>query len=221
MRRAGSGIIVCAAMIWILGMAVSASIAQGKQAVRIDGAASLSDVIQTYSQLYMKQAPNCAITVTGTNPVLGFNKLIDGEADLAAVTRKITPEEAKRAQEKGLSLDSKYIGKVEIAVVTNDKNNADTLTMEQLARIFKGELTNWNEVGGPNEVIKVTTRAVQEEGVAMLFQDVVLKGAPFAKDHMVMSSYHMTLRVCGKSFGIGYIPTSTSFFDKLEDSGSR
>ena len=51
MRRAGSGIIVCAAMIWVLGMAVSTSIAQGKQAVRIDGAASLSVVHETSAEL--------------------------------------------------------------------------------------------------------------------------------------------------------------------------
>ena len=213
--------IVCAAMVWLLGLAVSASIAQGKHAVRIDGAASLSEVIQTYAELYMKQAPNCAIIVTGTSTGVGFNKLIDGEADLAAVSRKITPEEAKRAQEKGLSLDSKYVGQVEIAVITNDKNSVGTLTMGQLAKIFKGEVTNWNEVGGPNEAIKVTARAVPESGVAVLFQDVVLKGAPYAKGHTVMSLYHMTLRVCGKSFGIGYIPTATSFFDKIEDYGVK
>jgi phosphate transport system substrate-binding protein len=221
MKRVGSGIIVCAAMVWVMGLGISVSIAQGKQAVRIDGAASLSDVIQTYAELYMKQAPNCAIMVTGTSTGQGISKLIDGEADVAAVSRKITPEEAKRAQEKGLSLGSKYVGQVEVAVITNDKNNVGTLTMGQLAKIFKGEVTNWNEVGGPNEAIKVTARAVPESGVAVLFQDVALKGAPYAKGHTVMSSYHMTLRVCGKSFGIGYIPTATSFFDKIGDYGVK
>jgi phosphate transport system substrate-binding protein len=221
MRRAGSGIIICAAMVWILGVAVSASIAQGKQAVRIHGAAALSEVIQTYAELYMKQAPNCGIIVTGTSTGIGFNKLIDGEADLAAVSRKITPEEAKRGQEKGLLLDFKYVGQVEIAIITNDKINVSTLTMGQLAKIFKGDITNWNEVGGPNEAIKVTAGAVPESGVAVLFQDVVLKGAPYAKGHTVMSSYHMTLRVCGKSLGIGYIPTAASFFDKIEEYGVK
>ena len=221
MRRSGSGMIVCAAMVWVLGLAVSTSIAQGKQSIRIHGAASLSDVIQIYSELHMKQAPNCAIVVTGTSDGVGFNKLIDGEADLAAVARKITPEEAKKAQEKGLSLDSKYLGQVEIAVITNDKNNVSTLTIGQLAKIFKGEVTNWNEVGGPNETIRVTAGAIPESGVAVLFQDVVLKGAPYAKGHTVMSSNHMTLRVCGKSLGIGYIPTATSFFDKIGDYGVK
>ena len=181
MRRSGSGIIVCAAMVWILGLGVSASIAQGKQAVRIHGAASLSEVIQIYAELYMKQAPNCAIIVTGTSTGIGFNKLIDGEADLAAVSRKITPEEAKRAQEKGLSLDFKYLGQVEIAVITNDKNNVSTLTMEQLAKIFKGEITNWNEVGGPNEAIKVTARAVPESGVGSDFSRCGARGRTLCK----------------------------------------
>jgi phosphate transport system substrate-binding protein len=93
--------------------------------------------------------------------------------------------------------------------------------MDQLAKIFKGEITNWNQVGGPNQRIKVTTRGVPESGVGLYFQNVILKGAPYAKGHLVVSSYSMALNVCGKSFAIGYIPTTTAFFDKIEERGVK
>lgn len=221
MRRVRSIIMVPAAMALFLFFTSSPAPAQDKSVVRISGGGALSDVVQSYSESYMKGAPNCSITVTGTTTGTGFKKLFDGEADMAMATRKITAEEAKTAQEKGLSLKSTYVGQVELAIITNGKNTIDELTMEQLEKIFNGEFRNWKEVGGPNEPIRVTTRRVPESGVGVRFQEVVLKGAPYAKDHLVVSSYNMALQVCGKSFAIGYIPTSTSFFDKIEDLGVK
>ncbi len=221
MRRAISILMIPAAMALFLCFTSGPAPAQDKNVVRISGGGALSDVVQGYSDLYKKGAGNCSITVTGTNTGIGFRKLFDGEADMVMATRKITAEEAKIAQEKRLSLKSTYVGQVEIAIITNAKNTVNELTMEQLEKIFKGELTKWNQVGGPNEPIKVTTREVPESGVGLHFQNVVLKGAPYAKDHLVVSSYNMALQVCGKSFAIGYMPTSTSFFDKIEERGVK
>ena len=118
-------------------------------------------------------------------------------------------------------IGSKYIGQVELAIVTNNKNSLKELTLQQLAKIFKGEYTNWKQVGGPIQPIKVTRRAVPESGVGVAFQQAVLKGAPYAINSVVMSTYNMTLTVCGKSFAIGYIPTSTTFFDKIGEGGVK
>jgi len=221
MRRVRSVIMIPATIVLLLCFTSGHALAQEKKVVRISGGGALSDVVQSYSQSYMKGAENCSITVTGTTTGIGFKKLFDGDTDIVMATRKITAEEAKIAQEKGLSLNSTYIGQVELAVITNSKNTIDELTMEQLEKIFNGQFRNWNEAGGPNEPIKVTTRKVPESGVGLRFQEVVLKGAPYAKDHLIVSSYNMALMVCGKSFAIGYIPTSTAFFDKIEDQGVK
>jgi phosphate transport system substrate-binding protein len=118
-------------------------------------------------------------------------------------------------------LGSKVIGYVGLAIVTNSKNPVNELTMEQVAKIFKGEISNWSQVGGPNEPIKVTNRAVPETGAGVLFQKKVLKGEAYAKDSIVMASYNTTVKVCGKSFGVGYIPTTTTYFDKLGERGVK
>jgi phosphate transport system substrate-binding protein len=221
MRRAKSFIQVPVVVALLLCFSSAPIEAQNKKVVRISGAGALSDIVQTYSEGYMKKAADCSITVTGTSTGSGFQKLFAAGADLVMASRKISPEEAKTAEEKGIQLGSKYIGRVEIAIITNDKNTVDVLTMEQLAKIFKGEITNWKEVGGSDQPIKVTARAVPESGVGTLFQDVVLKGAPYAKSHVVMSSYITTLMVCGKSPAIGYIPTATSYFDRIGERGVK
>ena len=70
------------------------------------------------------------------------------------MTRKVTPKEAKLADAKGIALGSKYIGKIGLAVITNAKNPVDEMTMEQLAKVFKGEIVNWSQCGGPNRQLR-------------------------------------------------------------------
>ncbi len=222
MRRTGSNIILLVAMASLLWLAsVSAATAQAKRAVRVCGAGALANIAQSYSELFANEGTNCSITVTGTTTGQGFKKLFNGEADLVVASRKITADETKEAEQKGLLIGSKYIGQVELAVITNNKNSVKELTLQQLAKIFKGEYTNWKQVGGPNEPIKVTRRAVPESGVGVAFQHTILKGAPYATNSVVMSTYNMTLTVCGKSMAIGYIPTSTTFFDKIGEGGVK
>ena len=137
------------------------------------------------------------------------------------MTRKVTGEEAKLAEAKGVLLVSKYVGKIGLAVITNTKNTVNELTMDQLAKIYKGDIENWSQVGGPNEPIRVTIRAVPETGAGVLFQTIVLGGAPYTKNAQVMSSYATTAQVCGRSFAIGYIPTTTVHFEKLAERGAK
>jgi phosphate transport system substrate-binding protein len=195
--------------------------AADKQAVRVAGAGLLSEWLQEGSGLYMKRSPNCSITISGATTGVGVQRLIEGNAEIGALTRRMTDDEIKKAEARGLALDSKRIGYIGLAVVTNSKNSVSELTMEQLSKIFKGEFTNWSQVGGPNEPIKVTVRPVPETGAGVLFQKNVLKGEPYAKDAAVMTSYNTTVAVCGKSFAIGYIPTTTTYFDKLEERGVK
>ncbi len=195
--------------------------AQDKTIVRICGASLLAGVVDDFHESFDKTSPLCQLTVSGATTGVGFKKMIDGDVEVAMMTRQATSEETKLAEAKGITLSSKPIGKVGLAVVTNSKNTVNELTMDQLAKIFKGEINNWSQVGGPNESIKVTTRAVPDTGSGVLFQEIVLKGAPYAKDAHVMSSFRTTLQVCGKSFAIGYVPTTTVHFDKLAETGVK
>lgn len=206
--------------VWSL-ISVPVAVADEKRPMRIIGAGLLSGWVQSCSERYMKTVPSCSITVAGATSGTGFQNLIDGHAEIAMVTRSIIPEEAEKARQRGLSLESRHIGKIELAIITNIKNTVDEITMDQLARIFKGEITNWNRVGGPNETIEVTMRPVPQTGSGMLFQEVVLKGAPYAEDRLVMNSYNTTVAACSVSFAIGYIPTTTTYFDRMRERGVK
>jgi phosphate transport system substrate-binding protein len=219
MKRA---IILLAAAIFLFWCTATRNAEAGeKQTVRVVGAGLLSEWLQEGAELYMKGSPDCSITIAGATTGVGVRRLMEGNSEIGALTRQLTAEEAKKAQEQGLVLSSKQIGYIGLAVITNNKNSVSELTMDQLAKIFKGEISNWSQVGGQNQPIKVTMRPVPETGAGVLFQRKVLNGAPYVNGAAVMTSYNTTVSVCSKSFGIGYIPTTTTYFDKLEERGVK
>ena len=173
MKRAIIVLVTAILLVW--GPTAGLVKAQEKKAVRVAGAGLLSEWLQESSDRYMKDARTCSITISGATTGIGVQRLMEGNAELAALTRAMTAEEIKKAEGQGLSLGSKLVGHVGLAVVTNSKNSVSELTMEQLAKIFKGEISNWSQVGGPNEPIKVTVRAVPETGAGVLFQEKSLK----------------------------------------------
>jgi phosphate transport system substrate-binding protein len=213
-------LIIAVAIILVLAATFSSE-AQDKRGVRVTGAGLLSEVVESNAEQFSKTNPSCQFVVTGATTGIGFQQMVEGGAEIAMMTRKVTPEEAKVAEAKGVPLAYKYIGKVGLAVITNAKNTVNELTMDQLARIFKGDIENWSQVGGPNEPMRVTIRAVPETGAGVLFQTLVLGNAPYAKSAQVMSSYATTAQVCGRSFAIGYIPTTTVHFEKLSERGAK
>ncbi|MFN0200831.1 MAG: substrate-binding domain-containing protein, partial [Bacteroidia bacterium] len=79
----------------------------------------------------------------------GFKDLGEEEADLVMASRQIKPEEAATLSKKGdmFSHSAEHIlGLDGIAVVVNPANNLRSLTLKQVADIFRGRITNWSEL---------------------------------------------------------------------------
>lgn len=189
--------------------------------VRIGGAGLLSELTLPMTKGFVARESTCRFALVPSTTGGGFKKWIAGEVQLVQATRKITDREMKEATAKGIEPAFRFVGVVPVAVITRADNPVESLTLEQLRKIFTGEMTDWREVGGPNQKIVVTTREVPKTGTGVVFQREVLGGAPYAPGHRVMSSYGTTVAVCSKSWAIGYIPTSTAYFKDFEKEGTK
>jgi phosphate transport system substrate-binding protein len=89
----------------------------------------------------------------------------------------------------------------------------NTLTFDQLKDIYSGRTSNWKDVGGPDEVIKVLQRPYPDTGVAVLFKEEILKDLDYRKDALIMSSFKNMVNICEQALAIGHIPSTSSFFD--------
>ena len=93
--------------------------------------------------------------------------------------------------------------------------------MDQLRKIFNGEYSNWNQVGGKDERILVATRAVPETGSGVECQRILLKGSSYAKGHQVMRTFRDMANSCRNSSAIGYIPTTSHYFNDVPGRGVK
>ena len=189
--------------------------AQEKRVHKVSGANLFADVFEKFSEGFQASNTSCKPIMTGSSTGKGISEFLNGETVLVMASRATNSKEKDQASVNGIQLAEKQVGKTSLAVVTNAKNPVDELSMEQLRRIFAGEIVNWKDVGGPDENIRVTIRAVPDTGAGVLFQQVVLKGAPYAPHAQVMGSYGTTLLVAEKSMSIGYVPTASGYYTRM------
>ena len=101
--------------------------------------------------------------VTSTGSSDAFRALLANTAQIGMASRRIRPEEARALRDSGagnmVKPGQEHILAVDsLIVITNPNNPVDRLTMDQLADIYAGTITNWSQVGGEDLPIKVGTR---------------------------------------------------------------
>jgi phosphate transport system substrate-binding protein len=189
---------------------------QDKQIVRISGALPLTDMVSGWAADYMKEKPSVQVTVFGKTAGYGYSQLFDGQASLVMATRKMTQEEQQVAGAKKMRLTEKLLMNIPVAIVTNAKNPVSSLTVDQLKDIYSGRISNWKDVGGPDEPIKVLQRPYPDTGVAVLFKELVLKDLDYRKDALIMSSFKNMTHICEQSMAIGHMPATAMFCDPVK-----
>jgi phosphate transport system substrate-binding protein len=170
--------------------------------VTIDGSTSMEMVNATLKQRFEQEFPGTQVNIEygGTTPAL--QALLEGKVDLAAIGRPLTEEETARG------LVAIPVARNKIAIVVSANNPfTGSLTDQQFAKIFRGEITNWSEVGGSPGRIRLIDRP-QTSDTRQAFQNYpVFKNAPFVTGANAIAlsedSTAATLKELG-SDGIGY-----------------
>jgi len=104
-----------------------------------------------------------------------FINLIDGEADIILTHRIISPDEKAHADSRKVALIETPIALDAFVFVVNKSNPVKSLTVEQVRKIYTGAITNWQQVGGKNEKIKVFTRP-RNSGSEEVLRTLVMNG---------------------------------------------
>jgi len=91
------------------------------------------------------------------NTIRGFDALVDGSVDLF-FTAHPSKEQMQSAENKNVELEIVPIGLEAFVFFVNKKNPVDGLTTEQIRSVYRGEITNWKEVGGISRMINPLIR---------------------------------------------------------------
>jgi len=131
----------------------------------------------------------------------GIRMLIRDELVIAQSSRPILDQEIQQAQQRGFKLKQIQVAIDGIAVVVNPGLNVPGLTLDQLAAIYNGQVTNWRDVGGANLAIVPITRPVTAGGTIELFVETILKGSNFGANVQFVNSTTDALRKLAASPG--------------------
>ena len=129
----------------------------------------------------------------------GIEAVSNGTADIATSSRDLNSDE------KDLGLSPIVIAHDGIAVIVNEDNPVDNLSVDQLRDIYSGKITNWKEVGGDDLPIQIINRD-EASGTREAFRTIVMGKASFDRSAAVLSGTGQVRDVVSRSRGaIGYI----------------
>lgn len=137
-----------------------------EQKISISGSTSVEKIGNATAEEFMALNPNVTVTYEAIGSSGGVKNANEGVTEIGTASRNL------KDKEKEWGLIEKVIAYDGIAVITHPSNDVSDLTIEQIQKIYKGEITNWNEVGGKDEVIVVVSRE-DGSGTREAFESIV------------------------------------------------
>lgn len=120
--------------------------------VATDGSTSMEKVIGALGESFMEANSGTTFTYNPTGSGSGIQAVSEGRCDIGLSSRALKDDEkASGLKETTLALDG-------IAIIVNPQNPVQDLTLEQIAKIYTGEITNWKDVGGSDAEIVLIGR---------------------------------------------------------------
>ncbi len=116
------------------------------------GSTSMEKLCEAMSESFMDVYPDVTVTVEYTGSGAGLESLASGSVDIGNASRHLKDGELSAGSvENVVAIDG-------IAVITDKKNTVTDISSEDLAKIYRGEIRNWSELGGKEEAIVVIGR---------------------------------------------------------------
>ena len=172
----------------------------------VAGSSTVLPITQEIANEFMAQHREVEISVAGGGSGHGIKAAGSGEVDIGEASRNVKDTEYLSYPD----LVAFSVGKDSVAVVVHPDNPLAAgldLTLEEIARVFSGEVDDWGELGGEDHEIEVYTREAGS-GTREVFDAYVLEpyGLEFAGDAGVKpSNGEMRASVAGNRYGIAYI----------------
>lgn len=170
----------------------------------LGGSDSEVNVVTRLAEVYMDANPHVSIAVTGGGSGVGISSLIDGDIDVANSSRPMRDTEVADLEantgEEAYAVRFAVDG---VAVVVNENNPLDELTMDQIGAIYRGEITNWSEVGGEDQEITLYGRQ-STSGTYHFFMELVVQDDYSERKRNMAGTSDIVAAVVSDLGGIGY-----------------
>ena len=139
-------------LVLAMSLCLMSTAAWAEGTVSTDGSTSMEKVIGALGESFMELNPGVTFTYTPTGSGSGITAVQEGRCDIGLSSRSLKDEEkANGLTETVLAYDG-------IAIIVHSDNPVADLSLETIAKIYTGEITNWKDVGGEDAEIVVIGR---------------------------------------------------------------
>ncbi|MBU0992459.1 MAG: phosphate ABC transporter substrate-binding protein [Proteobacteria bacterium] len=200
--------------LWVVFMTfiISTSLSWAENIV-IKGSTTVLPIAQKVAEAYMALYPDVKISISGGGSGNGIKAIVDGTTDIADSSRFIKDSEVTMAVEKGQYPVPFSVAYDCIIPVVHPSNPIKDLTMNQLKAIYKGEVTNWNQVGGADLKIVVISRDTSS-GTYEVWEEKIMKNERVFPGALLQASNGAVAQAVSKNknalgyIGLGYLDKS-------------
>ena len=175
-----------------------------KESVIIKGSDTMVNLVSALVEAYIKEHPRADITVMGGGSGVGIASLINKEIKCANSSRDLKEEEKEKLKANGINYLEIPIGYDLLAIIVNEKNPIESLTIAQLKDIYQRKVKDWKEVGGLSGEISLYGRN-PASGTYEFFKEIVLKGDYSPEMKQMAGTAAIVDAVSQDIGGIGYV----------------
>jgi phosphate transport system substrate-binding protein len=138
------------------------------------GSDTMVNLALAWAERYQQEHAQVRLSVTGGGSGTGITSLLNGTVDIANASRAITAAEIQTAKTNGFEPVEYTVARDAIAVIVNPENPVQHLSLQQISRIYRGDIKNWREVGGDNRPIVRLSRETNS-GTHVYFLETVIR----------------------------------------------
>lgn len=190
------------------------TVPQKQVVLKVSGSGSATGVLSAIQPAFEADTPGYKLEVLpGSGTGGGVKGIIQGVLDVAAMARPPKDDEADQ------NVDYTEFGLAGQAIITHPDMNVANVTTDQLVAIFSGEITNWSEIGGPDQPIILYVRDDADSSTQAL-RSAIMGDTPFSASvaQVLTSQSDMLAAVSGTpdSIGIATWPTTLAEGAKVQ-----
>jgi phosphate transport system substrate-binding protein len=141
----------------------------------LTGSTTLLEVTNSWVEEFYKEYGG-RITVNGGGSGEGIASLINGTTDIANSSRDIKDTEIQNAEENGIKILAIPVLYDGIAIVASQNIEVRELSIEQLSKIYTGEINSWSELGGPDKEIILFARDTNSGTGEYFLEEIIQMG---------------------------------------------
>lgn len=190
-------LVLAAAMLLLAPVAAGCG-GGGQATVTECGSTTIQPLAEKLAAAFMVDYPDVKVTISGGGSSAGIKSAAEGVVDIGAASRALSPSEAAAVTPLVIAYDA-------IAMVAHPSNAVSGLTTQDLRDIYAGEITNWNQVGGPDILIHVVARE-EGSGTRDAFEEMIMGEGRVSREAILQpSNGAVRTLVAGDTAAIGFI----------------